>query len=365
MASLWQKINPLYWFGPQPNPEESSVSHAHASGADSEMDAPSHAPFEWIENEDLLREEGAVYGLAGKGLEDKQQVIQNYYQRFIAAQEIELARINDRINTSRGWQEDIADELNAIQQEYEELVIAHQGSQHKFYRLMLGLVVYGIILAFTFWGVYQWVAPVWIDFPLLITIGIFLFGSLSLLGNWSMVYHGDEQVAKGLTRERWKTYIEEYAIPLITAVFVAVAGAKTQHIGINLSFSLVVFLVFVFTGKGLFMTVLGLGEQNKIRMINWRKAKRRKARLQELKVLRQEKEQLKKDVTQQLETLRIELTACQQRISDIQHICNAKVAYFTSEYELAKAASIDAAWKHYYFQSPSSRLFYPPQTNAS
>ena len=273
MASFWQKIKPLQWFGGKPESGERPATQAPPPEA--ELVSSIFTPIEWIENEDLLREEGAVYGLAGRGLEDKQHVIRQYYKRLVVAQEIKLARTNEQINASRRQQEDLTDELNTISQEYEALVIAHQGSQHKFYRLVLGLVVYGSILAFTFWGVYQWVAPVWTSFPLLITIGIFLFGSLSLLGNWSMVYHGEEQVNKNLTRERWKTYLEEYLIPFITAVFVAIAGLKTQAIGINLAFSLGVFLVFVFTGKGLFMTILGLGEQNKTRVVNWRKAKRR------------------------------------------------------------------------------------------
>ena len=302
--------------------------------------------FDWIEKEDLLREEGAVYGLAGCGLAEKQMVIKQYYQQQIDGLKVEEEAINSLIVTAQTSINKTQQVLLDIEERH-QLSLQYELKDHHFYRTLFGLLVYGAILAFAFAGTYQWVAPRWERYPELVTLAVFLFGSLSLLENLSMVYQEDQLVHEKVKRENWKIYVEEYVIPVVCAVFVFTCGTAHQPLALNIAFSIFLFAVFLFVGKGLLMSILIIARQRKSVVYN----RNQKRKLLEATVALEERTEEEVERLKHLEGLLAErhvaLKKVRQVIAKIEQTAAAKSSYFASEFELARQVNKGGAFIRY------------------
>lgn len=303
--------------------------------------------FNWIEKEDLLREEGAIYGLANCGLVEKQTVIQQYYQQQIDGFKVEEESISTLILNDQTSIKKSEQALLDMEEEKQQLPVKYELRSHHFYRTLFGLLAYVAILAFAFAGTYQWVAPRWEQYPVLVTLGVFLFGSLSLLENLSMVYQQDQIVHEKVGRENWKIYVEEYVIPLVCAIFVFTCGAEYQPLALNFTFSAFVLLVFLFVGKGLLMSMLIIPGQYKILGFNRDQKRKMKEAEVDLEEKKQEEINKIKQLEQQTTKNYISLKNVRQVIAKIEQIAAAKASYFASEFELAKQANEGGAFIRY------------------
>lgn len=303
--------------------------------------------FGWIEKEELLREEGTIYGLADCGLSEKQTVIEQYYLQQIDEWQIEEETLTATLSNDQHKIEKSHILISGLEEEIHQLSAKYERQDHHFYRTLFGLVVYIFILAFAFVGTFEWVAPQWTYYPILVTLGIFLFGSLSLLGNLSMVYREDQIVHRQEKREQWKSYVEEYVIPLVCAIFIFICGMEHQSIGLNFIFSLFTFLVFIFVGKGLLMSMLIIAEQYKIVRYNRTQKHKMRSKQEALYGQKEEERQRINKLEDQIQDNRAKLKSVQQAITKTRQTAATKIAYFTSEYELARQANKEGAFIRY------------------
>lgn len=300
---------------------------------------PADDPYEWIRNERLLREEGAVYGLVGEGLTEKSMVIDRYYEREIAALEVRRNEGEQEAQRLREDQQRSEQTLQRLEAELAERPLSPPRQEHQLLRTGFGLLAYSVMAGGAFYATYAWFLPVWGGRTWLISLGAFLFGSLSLFSHFPLLLHHTTTLHAAQNREAWKLLLEEVGVPIIAATFIIVwgdtAGATTGQ-----ALALFAFLVFVFlyAGKGILASISAVGRQWPVWQGN--RAARRRFRAEEQQLLSRIAEQrnaaslLETKQRQQTQTLAI----VRRQIAELQQEREAKKAYFASEYVLAGRA---------------------------
>lgn len=297
---------------------------------------PDHA-FDWLKNEHSLRDEGAYYGLVEGNTVEKESAIRQYFEVSIQALrvgiEIDLA-------TTKALKEEIAqleDHIVAVEQKRTALLTPDDHVNHFFFRYVLGLSVYALMLLFNFGLIYETLS-LSSQYPLWISLGVYLFGMLSLIRRMAIVYSNEDQVVsdKWSAGQRWKIYFEEVGIPLVAALFVVFYGNTPSATHASLVFILV-FALFLYAGKGFWQSWLHIQEEYGIWQ-NHRAAKRIRLdkvselneELQRLKTLLEQKKQAIADLQANIRTQQVHMAKTEARKV-------ATVHYFKSEYDLARS----------------------------
>lgn len=296
-------------------------------------------PYEWIRNERLLREEGAVYGLVGEGLEEKSTVIERYYEREIAAQEVRRSEAERELESLSAERRENDVAIHTLEKEVGGRPTAPPQQEHQLVRTGFGLLAYSVMAGGAFYATYVWLLPVWGGRTLLISLGAFLFGSLSLFSHFPLLLHHDTTLQAAQRRERWKILLEEVGVPLAAAGFIIAWGSTaTATLGQTLALFAFLLFVFLFAGKGLLASISAVGRQWPVWQAN--RAARRRFRLEgqqmqhRLTELRNAASLLETKQRQQQQALAL----VRRQIAELQQEREAKKAYFASEYVLAGRA---------------------------
>lgn len=297
--------------------------------------------FAWISDENLLRDEGVMFGISEGEPEPKTQTIRLYFQEKIALRQKEAELLQAEIAKAAAKQEEeeaIGEQLAAA---IRNLAGGFPPAPHSFYRVLAGLLAYAAITAFTFFAIYQWLRPNW-DYPLLTALGVYCFGALSLYAKRSFLYQAGPSPADGQTpngRDAWKIYLEELGIPLVATLFILFWGAQEVPWPQMLSFGLLLYFLFLFSGKGLLSSIQRLPREFATLRANWTKRRNARAEMvakkQELAELVQAGETRyaqMSELAQQRKILEIEISGLEKKSA-------VTVAYFLSEYHLARSAS--------------------------
>lgn len=298
--------------------------------------------FEWILNEDLLRDEGAIYGLSESDPSEKLATIRSFFGEKISELQtrIELREAQMLENEETAAKRRIR--AVELKEQYQAEYTGIDRQSHLFYRYLAGLIVYGAVIVLSFWLVYQWMAPR-VAYPLLMTLGVYMFGSLSLFNNVAFFYQSRAELRTASRREFWKIWLEEIGIPVIAAAFVIFWGFEPgQWINKVVLFLLLLF-VFLFAGKAFLSALIGVQQEFQILRGNRLKAMFRRRRLREIKAELIEVESDIKQLEQESARLREENRRDRIRSNQYERDRESKVSYFLSEYRLAKTAKASFA----------------------
>lgn len=294
------------------------------------------ATFSWILDEDLLRDEGVVFGLAGTDPDAKIAVIEQYYADKVVSQkqqnqdtqgrleELEMQLTDLLVNTQTAKAAILAEETKVSQR---SLFIA------------LPLVKFLTALGVVFLGAF--VIKAWLSFSSTFTlpgaIGIYLFGLLVLHAKDSVLFNHNHS-DKVNYREWWKILLEEFIVPLTLALFLFFWGHGNYAMTKRLSFTLMIFLFFLFSGKFLIFTIKELEAATRDL------SQQREAKRQQQKVIdqwQQEKIGLEQSILEkkvEIQSLKEKIDAGQIQVAHLEQEKELKISYFLSEYHLAKTA---------------------------
>lgn len=196
---------------------------------------------DWLLNEDILRDEGVIFGLSNENPEEKRLIIRSYFtqktaetDRFIKQEEEKIGELNYWINENESL-------IKTLEEKIQVLKNHEFTQQHQLPRTIVGtLLALGIAIGNYFLieeslrGQFQQTR--------LIAMGVFLAGMFSLFGRISIL-HDDEK------HTTWRKLLEEIGMPFVSAFFVFAQTYQTLPLIKSLSLFAFIFFLFLFSGK--------------------------------------------------------------------------------------------------------------------
>nr|WP_262923964.1 hypothetical protein [Spirosoma liriopis] len=281
----------------------------------------------WLADEEALRDEGVLFGLADAQTDEKIAEIRAHVDKQAAPIEKmveqytqKVEELNQVIHERESRIASLKSQIEALQ---EQLPITHD-----LLRTSVSLLLAIGMSIGNFYLVDETLRPA---FPnRWIAVGVFLAGMFNLFGRTSFFYEEG-------TRLSGRRLIEEVALPMAAALFVLAQAVQTQSIWQAGSLFVFIFFLFLLTGKLLLSTLTRLQNgfqairQNRQLLID---------KQQNLPVWATDRERLVREV----EAIRNQqwplVTTLKQLETDLARL-NAKrdqlVSLFLSEYQIARS----------------------------
>lgn len=240
--------------------EALSVNDGNHKTADEEK---SSLQYQWITNEGLLRDEGTLYGIANADITDKLNAIVDYYD----IQRADSRQKKDSLIKRRTEHEIILQSIpSELEQLKEKLTITFaEYPPGNLLPVTFQLIAYLSICIFNYYLIEYWLSPVITS--KLICLGFYTFGLFSVFIGRSILYNRTNSLSEGkeeptnIPREKWKIYLEEFGIPAIVALFICTLTFRSYPLEYSIVAFLFLFLLFLFSGKGLINTLFRLKKE--------------------------------------------------------------------------------------------------------
>ena len=289
---------------------------------------------DWIIDDNLLRDEGVLFGQMQADKTQKTDAIRSFYLTKNTNLVSEIEFIDQKLTEFQAFVREYSTKLSELYEEQLELTKVLPDNFNGLFRKVISTLVYGAILVAIFPSVWDWVSWRGDQAPFL-AAGAYLFGSLSLFGKKSIVYFFNATLVAESKRELYKMLLEELFIPFIAAVFLIVYGYNDSAPGLAFLFWLLLFTVFLFAGKGFMVSLYSLRNES----LAWQdNARHRRVYKNLIRDKAQIIEKLKEDYLsyrkkiEELEQLRLQKIQQMDRNSGES---DRKIALFESEYALA------------------------------
>lgn len=266
--------------------------------------------YQWIINEGLLRDEGTLYGIAGANTQEKVEAIRDFYRIRKAAAQTRREQLEKEIG-------ELQSKSSAQGQEGGDA--ESRGDVINVVPMTMQLSLYIAICFFNFYLEVYWLSPAIHSF--FICVGLYLFGLFSVFMGRSIMYNAAGSLVSenvdGGRREAWKIYFEEFAIPVMVSLFIAILPAGAYPLSFSVIAGLVFFLLFLLGGKGLVNTMF----RARVEWGRW------------MRVLRKRKEDKRRDTI--LTMLREQLSFSMASLEELNGEEDYRINVFNSEYKLA------------------------------
>lgn len=293
--------------------------------------------FQWILNEDLLRDEGVMYGLTDGDAKEKLQTIELFYLQKTKNLLLQAEQVSEEIQEAGQELESTQSQIEQEQATLQSLEEAADNRKTGFLRQTINLISYSAAVLLTFWLMYSWLEP-HLEIPLLIAIGVYIFGSLNLFTPGSFLFATEAAHLEENPRERWKLLLEELVVPLVAVLFVIVWGYNGQGVEEAIALGALLYALFLFSGKGLLTTIEKWTSANQA--LRNKRALRLliKQRIGEQKTLIAELEEAEESTRNHLEELKERKNELEKEAGDFKETAETRKAYFMSEFALARSA---------------------------
>lgn len=231
------------------------------------MDGP-----DWILDDNLLRDEGVLFGQTQSDKNQKVDAIRDWYLMRNTVLLKEIGFIDQKILEYKAFEEDYNHKLSELYAEQLELSKIAPDNFNSFVKKVLSTILFATILVAIFPSIYGWVS--WRgDYAFFLALGVFLFGSISLFGNKSIVYFTNQDVTAENRREFYKILLEEFFVPFISSIFLIVYGFRSGDLLDAVLLWVLLFTVFLFAGKGLIVSIYSLRNEFHAQKDNFRHRK--------------------------------------------------------------------------------------------
>lgn len=292
--------------------------------------------YEWILNENLLRDEGALYGLSDTPVKDKIATIYNFYEQKIIQKQVQNEYLGEAKEGLKQVNIELIYKVELLKKQHEDWSSSMSHREHSLPRSLVRMVFYLSIISFSFLMVYEWSGNLW-NYSLLATLGTYMMGALGFFNNHSIIYQRDsEQIP--VQRELWKVIIEEYMIPFVVTLFIVAWQAKSANLFQIITFALFLYFLFVWAGRGFLTNILAIRNDYVVRKNN---LLANQYRLKKIQDTSQELDKLAEDIKSNLEKIeQLDVTMANNTKDKaaLKAEAEAKVAYFKSEFHLAQQA---------------------------
>ncbi|MFC0186221.1 hypothetical protein SAMN04515674_11870 [Pseudarcicella hirudinis] len=196
---------------------------------------------DWLINEDILRDEGVIFGLSGSDPDEKTSIIRSYFSQQTAGTEQVIKQQEEKIGELNYW---IEEREEAIKRNEADIVAVKNQEfegQHHLPRTITGLLL-AVGIAFGNYFLIQDALKDQFVQSDIIALGVFLAGMFNLFGRVSFLHDQEKQ-------STWRRILEEIGMPLAASVFVFAQVYESQPIIKSLSLLGFVFFLFMFSGK--------------------------------------------------------------------------------------------------------------------
>jgi flagellar biosynthesis GTPase FlhF len=313
---------------------------------------------QWIDNDGLLRDDGAIFGRVSgtldleeenAALEEKLRSIRAYYgkktaicdQRRAHADET-ITRLQERRNDLQAEEErlrDVIEERRAGDPEAFDPLSPGSGIHVARYGAGLLLNVAGCVLLGAF--VFDLLQETTLQYPLWCSVGVVLLALFNAFHPLSLLFVNDEALQQGRSggAEGWKLHVSEWALPLAGAMFVAVWAHSGEAYVRSGTVFLLLLAAFGISGRLLMSTVTRLSVSVKQALGDWRRQRARRAETQRLERLADRKAEQKRTTELRLRQEREQRAEAQAQSAAFEKEAEEKMHLFQSEYELARLAA--------------------------
>ncbi|WP_128544658.1 hypothetical protein [Larkinella soli] len=202
---------------------------------------------DWLEDENLLRDEGVLFGLSESRAEEKVAVIRMYFQRQTARLEQEVEHYRERIGELNLFIEQKENRIVELGRKTEELQNRRPEGEHQLPRTVAGLVLSGAMCLGNYFLIEETMRPVFQE-SRLISIGVFLAGMFSLYGRTSMFHDTGSRV-------NVRRVLEEAGLPVAASVFIFIQALQTQPVSRAVGVFVFTLFLFLLAGKLLLGTL--------------------------------------------------------------------------------------------------------------
>lgn len=300
--------------------------------------SPGKLEFIWIEDDGLLRDEGVVFGLAGDSaaLTYKETAIRSYFRRLAAESDRSRALLGKEIEALQNPEAFTAAVAGIVEANSPAAPAEGDAPGALVARYALGMLGALLMCMGTGVFVYEQLKPVFAAAGV-ITLGVVAAGLFTSFLPVSLLFVGDAERRSGEV-ELWKVRLAELGVPLVAAVFVVAWAWERLGIIRSAASAALLFMVFAFAGRQLLSSVPRAGEA--IRALGWQRAMRRAVRDSQLGEARARAERAARG--QQILDLQRQLARIPSA-AEWDAACEAKLALFRSEYELATARAREIA----------------------
>ncbi|MBC8151297.1 MAG: hypothetical protein H7Z72_00130 [Bacteroidetes bacterium] len=213
------------------------------------IDAGQQGPV-WLDDEDLLRDEGVFFGLSDARPDEMVALIRHEFTHQTAALEQTLDQYHEKIGELNLFIEQHENQISELRYKSDELAL-RKPVGHQLPRTLAGLSLSVLMCIGTFFLIDETLRPAFTQ-NRWISLGVFLAGMFSLFSRTSLFHETNTPTTP-------RRLLEETGLPLATALFVLAQALKTQPAGTALALFFFIFFLFLLAGKLLLGNLMVLG----------------------------------------------------------------------------------------------------------
>ena len=196
---------------------------------------------DWLINEDILRDEGVIFGLSGSNPDEKISIIKHYFAQQTAETDRIIEQKEEKIGELNYWVNEKESAVKEIEQKIQDLKNQEFTENHHLPRTVVGLLLACGIAVGNYFLIEESLRGQF-EQSKLIAAGVFMAGMFSLFGRISFLHDEAKE-------SNWKRLLEEVGMPLASAFFVFAQIYATQTPMKVLGFVWVYFLFVYVFGK--------------------------------------------------------------------------------------------------------------------
>jgi hypothetical protein len=213
--------------------------------------------YNWLEDEDALRDEGVIFGLSESKAEEKIGMIRSYFINHTAELDGQIESLNEKIQELNLFINQRETDTETLKSKTQTLENRQAEGQHELPRTIVGLACSMAMCVGNYFLIADVLRPGFAHADW-VSMGVFLAGMFNMFGRVSFFH---EPSGSGVSVRR---LLEEVGMPLAAATFVGVQAAQNQPIINALALFGFVFFLFLFAGKLLLSTVTVLRNDFKV-----------------------------------------------------------------------------------------------------
>ena len=196
---------------------------------------------DWLINEDILRDEGVIFGLSGSNSDEKVAIIRHYFAQQTAETDRIIEHKEEKIGELNYWVNEKESLVKELEVKIQNLKNQEFTEQHHLLRTIVGLLLACGIAVGNYFLIEESLRGQFQQSGL-IAVGVFWAGMFNLFGRISFL-HDDDKTSS------WRRILEEIGMPLASAFFVFAQIYATQTALKSWALFAFIFFLFMFSGK--------------------------------------------------------------------------------------------------------------------
>ncbi len=196
---------------------------------------------EWLRDENILRDEGVIFGLSDAQAVDKINVIKHYFAHITAELDSSVAYYTEQIGEINLSIEQYETQINTLSEKIQKLE-EKEFQTHQLPRTIAGFILTLFMCAGNYYIIDDSLTIGFPDKHWIIASGVFLAGMFNLF-NPTSLFHDQH------SRFNWRQALEEIGMPLAASGFVFAQVIDRQPLFKSLALFVFITFLFLFAGK--------------------------------------------------------------------------------------------------------------------